>query len=467
MNDNRKIPVFLSHDEAKKLIQGLRKDRHSLGLSLMYYGGLRVSEMTDLRISDIHLARGFMKINGKGNKERIVPINNRLQKVIESYLQKHGHKLSQDSFLVGGDRRSWHYVVKKYSGLSLGREDVHCHTLRHSFATGMYIKGIPLERISQLLGHSKLDTTMIYSHISTEQKQEAVRSLDDSRSRLFGLVTSLFPAKKKADISLKDYGSLIGRDNEIKELTRYIESGVSVILSGPPGCGKSAILRAIKSSVFIEEFKKKQTLIKIILSGQEMGDKVYKEASKELKKLSIDELLQEIKGSGKIVVIDEITGLSKTDKKTIASLAENTVVLAASSRPADRKLFKTFIEIKPLSRHYCRFVLSEIVHMTDPQAKERIIDDILHQASSNLKEAEYIASQLQLGKSSEEITTDVRESNQVSIAPILLIFVLFFVAYVLKSYATSMVAFSYALLVCFRLVFYRFIFMPATSKNKG
>lgn len=467
MNSNKKIPVFLSHDEVNKILHNVRKDKHLLGLSLMYYGGLRVSEMTGLRISDIHLARGFMKVNGKGSKERIVPINSKLQKYLENYLQKNGHKLNQESCIVGGDRSSWHYVVKKYSGLSLGRKDVHCHTLRHSFATGMYTKGIPLERISQLLGHSKLDTTMIYSHISTRQKQEAVRSLDDSRSRFAGYVRSFFPVKKSADISLKEYGSLIGRDKELAGLKKFIESGVSVILEGPAGCGKSAILRNTGNSVYINEFRKKQTLIKIILSGQELEEAVYKEAAKDLKKLSIDELLQQIKGSGKLVVIDDITGLSKTDKKTIASLSENTVVIAATSRPVDKKLFKTFIEIKPLSRHYCRLVLSEIVHMTNPQAKESVIDDILHQAGNNLKEAEYIASQLQLGKAPEEITTEVRESNQVSIAPILLIFVLFFVAYVLKSYATSMVAFSYALLVCFRLVFYKFIFTPATSKRKS
>jgi len=467
MANNKKIPVFLSHEEVNTLLHSVRKDKHLLGLSLMYYGGLRVSEMTGLRISDLHLARGFMKVNGKGSKERIVPINSRLQKHIENYLHKYGHKLSQDSFLVGGDRSSWHYVVKKYSSLNLGRKDIHCHTLRHSFATGMYSKGIPLERISELLGHSKLDTTMIYSHISTDQKKSAVKALDDPRSRFISVLTSFMSSKKKADISLKDYSSLIGRDAELAEVHKYIESGVSVILEGPAGCGKSAILRTIKNSVYIDEYKKKQTLIKIILSGREMEGKVYKEASKELKKLSVDELLLEIKGTSRLVVIDDITGLSKTDKKTIASLAENTVVVAASCRPADRKLFKTFIELKPLSRHYCRLVLSELVHMNNPSVKERVIDDILHQAGSNLKEAEYIASQLQLGKSSEEITTEVRESNQVSIAPILLVFVLFFVAYVLKSYATSMVAFSYALLVCFRLVFYRFIFMPATSKRKA
>lgn len=467
MNNNKKIPVYLSHDEVNKILHNVRKDKHLLGLSLMYNGGLRVSEMTGLRISDIHLARGFMKVNGKGSKERIVPINSRLQKHIENYLQKYSHKLNQESCIVGGDRSSWHYVVKKYSDLSLGRKDVHCHTLRHSFATGMYTKGIPLEQISQLLGHSKLDTTMIYSHISTEQKLEAVRSLDDSRSRFAGYVRSFFPVKKKADISLKEYGSLIGREKELSILKKFIESGVSVILEGPTGCGKSAILKNISNCVYINEFKKKQTLMQIILSGQELEESVYKEAAKELKKYSVDELLQQIKGSGKIVVIDDITGLSKTDKKTISSLAENTVVIAATSRHSDRKLFRTYVEIKPLNRHICRLVLSEIVHMTSPQAKESIIDDILHQSGNNLKEAEYIASQLQLGKSSEEITTEVRESNQVSIAPILLVFVLFFVAYVLKSYATSMVAFSYALLVCFRLVFYRFIFMPATSKRKA
>jgi len=107
-----------------------------------------------------------------------------------------------------------------------------------------------------------------------------------------------------------------------------------------------------------------------------------------------------------------------------------------------------------------------MIQMTNPKKKERIIDDILHQAGENLKEAEYIANQLQLGKTAEEVITDERASNQVSIAPVLLIFVLFFVAFVLKSYATSMVALSYALFVVFRILFYKYMLMPAMNNKK-
>ncbi len=463
MIENRnKIPLFLSQKEVEQLAKSIAKDKHRMGVFLMAYGGLRVSEMCGLRVCDIHLARGFMTVHGKGGKDRIVPVNARLQKEIESYLHKHGHKLGQESLLVGGYRSSWHYVVKKYSAQNLGRSDVHCHTLRHSFATGLYERDVPIERISQILGHSKIDTTLVYSRISVEQKKEAVMSLDGPRGRLFSLFASF---KKRSDISVTQYSELVGRESEVSFINKHIGNGVSVVLVGARGCGKSAILRAVDNSVFVAEYKKKQSLIKIILSTETIDDPtVYKEAARELKKLSIDELLEHLQGFGRVIVFDDITDLSRPDRKTVSRLAEIATVVAASSRPADKKLFKTFLDVKPLKRHHTRQVLSGMIHLNDPRKKELIVDDILHQAGDNLKEAEYIASQLTLGKTNEEVVTPDRESNQVSIAPVLLIFVLFFVAYVLKSYATSMVAFSYALLVVFRLIFYRYLFMPANKR---
>ncbi len=460
----KKLPLFLSQKDIENLTRNVRKDRHKLGLYLMSYGGLRVSEMCSLRVSDIHLQRGFIKITGKGGKQRIVPLNATLQNIIENYLSRHAHKLNPDSLLIGGERSSWHYVVKKYSAQNLGRRDIHCHTLRHSFATGLYEKEVPIERISQILGHSKLDTTLIYSRISIEQKRDAVMTLDGKTARFFTFARSL---KKRADISVIDSGALIGREKELSQIKHLIEQKTSIILSGSKGCGKSAILRQIPDSIIINEYRKKQTLVKIILSGQSGGThdaKVYREAEKQLKKLSIDELLDELKNFGKTIVFDDITSLSKLDRNTLSKLSEITPVVAASSRTTDKKLFKTFIEIKPLKRHHTRLILSEMVQITDPGQKELLIDDVLHQAGDNLKEAEYIARQLTMGKTGEEIITDERISNQVSIAPVLLIFVLFFAAYVLKSYASAMVALSYALLVVFRLVFYKYIFMPASTK---
>ena len=465
----KKLPLFLSQKEVENLIRNVRKERHKLGLYLMSHGGLRVSEMCNLKVQDIHLQRNFMVITGKGNKQRIVPINATLQKLIESYLGKYSYKLKPESFLLGGDRTSWHYVVKKYSEQNLGRRDVHCHTLRHSFATGLYEKEVPIERISQILGHSKLDTTLIYSRISVEQKKEAVMTLDGPKGKMFTFVRSF---KKKTEITVKSSGSLIGREKESEQINNHIKNKISVILSGAKGCGKSAILRSIPESIFIDEYKKKQTLVKIILSASagpdgtplSADDKVYKEAEKQFKKLSIEELLNELKNFNKVIIFDDITGLSKTDRSTLSKLSELTTVLAGSSRTADKKLFKTFIEIKPLKRHHTRLILSEMVQITDPRKKELMIDDVLHQAGDNLKEAEYISRQMTMGKTSEEVITDERIDNQVSIAPFLLILVLFFAAYVLKSYASAMVALSYALLVVFRMVFYKYIFMPAIKK---
>ena len=465
----KKIPLFLSQKEIDNLIRNVRKERHKLGLYLMSHGGLRVSEMCNLKVSDIHLQRNFMVITGKGNKQRIVPINATLQKMIESYLGKYSYTLKPESFLLGGDRTSWHYVVKKYSEQNLGRKDVHCHTLRHSFATGLYEKEVPIERISQILGHSSVDTTLIYSRISVEQKKEAVMTLDGPKGKMFTFVRSF---KKKTEITVKSSGSLIGREKEIEQINNHIKNKISVILSGTKGSGKSAILRSIPGAIFIDEYKKKQTLVKIILSastnpdGTQLSadDKVYKEAEKQFKKLSIEELLNQLENFHKVIIFDDITGLSKTDRSTLSKLSEITPVLAGSSRTADKKLFKTFIEIKPLKRNHTRLILSEMVQITDPRKKELMIDDVLHQAGDNLKEAEYISRQMTMGKTSDEVITDERINNQESIAPFLLILVLFFAAYVLKSYASAMVALSYALLVVLIIVFYKYIFMPASKK---
>lgn len=163
-------------------------------------------------------------------------------------------------------------------------------------------------------------------------------------------------------------------------------------------------------------------------------------------------------------MFDDITAFSKSDRRVISKIAAQTTVLASSSKPADKKLFPTFVDVKPLKRYHTRAILSEMIHMNDHDKKDQVISDILHTAGENIKEAEYISNQLQLGKTTDEVVTEERVSNQVSIAPVLLIFVLFFVAYTLKSYATSMVAFSYAMLVVFRLIFYKFIFVPAMRR---
>jgi len=363
---------------------------------------------------------------------------------------------------VGRSRSSWHYLVKKYAYKNLGRYDIHCHTLRHSFATALYHDGVQLERISELLGHSNLDTTMIYSHISIDQKRDAVMVLDDKRSRILKFLQPM--VKKHPDMKVKNSGALIGRDRELEQLNGFLSRGVSVILYGVHGCGKSMLLRQIENSVFINEYRKKASLIQMILEPRHLTREIYKETEKSLKKLSIDELIEEVEKVRLTIVIDDITELSRPDRKVIAKLAEKTVLATATSRRADVKMFPTVIQVNPLKRHYQRQILFEMIQMNDQVMKETVVNDILHSSGENLKKAAYIAAQMQLGRSTQDIITDDDE-DVVYIAPALLVVVLFFCAWVLKSYTTSVVAMSYAMLVVFRLVFMRFMFMPANRKK--
>jgi hypothetical protein len=342
---------------------------------------------------------------------------------------------------------------------------------------------------------------MIYAHISIEQKREAVTVLDKPQYRLVRKITTF--SRTITELSVmpwhergKDGDSLIGREADIASVTDYVNRGVSLVVYGQKGIGKSALLRSLYEKakvedknttstkpspdgrgcaaapergtpIYITEFKKKQTLISIILDAQKVDDPdIRKEAERDMKKQTNEELLDEIAVHHPFVIFDDVTMLTRTDRKLITKISEFTCVIAASSRSSDRKLFATYHDLKPLSRYQTRQILSDMIRMTDPDRKERTVDEILHTAGDNLKEAEYIARQMQLGKPPDEITSEERVSNQTSIAPVLTIVLLFFVAWTLKSYATSMVAFSYAVLVVFRMVFYRYIFTPAISKGK-
>ncbi len=84
-----KLPLYISSQEMGTLVKKIRKDRHRLGLAIMAYGGLRVSEMCSIRVKDLHLARGFMRVTGKGGRERVVPLS--------SYLQRKSRATSRDT----------------------------------------------------------------------------------------------------------------------------------------------------------------------------------------------------------------------------------------------------------------------------------------------------------------------------------------------------------------------------------
>lgn len=159
-----------------------RELRDKTILEVLYGCGLRVSELTSLSLGDLYLDDGFIRVIGKGDKERVVPIAGIAEECLTRYLREARSELTQvyakptaAVFLNarGGrlTRQSVHSLVAK-SGLAIGIKNLHPHTLRHSFATHLLENGADLRVIQEILGHSDISTTQIYTHVNRSHIRE-------------------------------------------------------------------------------------------------------------------------------------------------------------------------------------------------------------------------------------------------------------------------------------------------------
>ncbi|MBI2083665.1 MAG: tyrosine recombinase XerC [Deltaproteobacteria bacterium] len=165
-----KIPNVISVDEAFRLVEGPAGKRDRAILELLYGCGLRVGELVRLKKEDVDLREGWVKVLGKGNKERLVPIGSKAHAALEDYLSSNEGVEKGKLFRLTA--RSIQRMVKK-RGLKAGMlKKVTPHTLRHSYATHLMEGGADLRGIQELLGHASLSTTQRYTHVSLQQLME-------------------------------------------------------------------------------------------------------------------------------------------------------------------------------------------------------------------------------------------------------------------------------------------------------
>ncbi|AOA59563.1 site-specific tyrosine recombinase XerD [Acinetobacter larvae] len=181
----RALPKDLSEQDVEALLQapdiqtalGLR-DRAML--EVLYACGLRVSELINLRVDLINLKQGYLRVLGKGNKERLVPLGEVAREWIERYIQQARPTLCQFAtdylFLTqrGGimSRQNFWYAIKRYALQANIQAELSPHTLRHAFATHLLNHGADLRVVQMLLGHSDLSTTQIYTHVAQVRMQQ-------------------------------------------------------------------------------------------------------------------------------------------------------------------------------------------------------------------------------------------------------------------------------------------------------
>ncbi|MDO5572199.1 MAG: site-specific tyrosine recombinase XerD [Bacteroidales bacterium] len=186
----RKIPDVLSVEEIDMIIRAIdvstpEGQRNRAIIETLYSCGLRVSELTDLGISNIYKREGFIIVKGKGDKQRMVPIADSAIKEIELYMNYRNSmdikKGSEDILFLnrrGGKltRIMIFYIIKRYCEEAGIKKSVSPHTLRHSFATHLLEGGANLRAIQMMLGHEKITTTEIYTHVDSSFIKEEILS---------------------------------------------------------------------------------------------------------------------------------------------------------------------------------------------------------------------------------------------------------------------------------------------------
>lgn len=186
----KRLPRVLTPEEVERLLRAPQQTtpsglRDYAMLELLYATGIRVSELVNLKSSDVHLSGGFLRCMGKGGKERIIPVGEYALHALHTYLEvgrpafvrsladpsmflnHHGSQMSRQGF--------WK-ILKKYARESGIVKDITPHTLRHSFATHLLERGADLRAVQEMLGHADISTTQIYTHVTKGRLKEIYAS---------------------------------------------------------------------------------------------------------------------------------------------------------------------------------------------------------------------------------------------------------------------------------------------------
>lgn len=186
----KKLPVVLSGDEVKHLLQAPALLKHRILIGLLYGCGLRCMEVRSIRLQDIDFDRGQLHVRmGKGRKDRYVPLGELLQRGLHKYIGAE----NPDQWLFGGkpdgraggdfdsrySQRGVQWAVKQAAKASGIKKQICVHTLRHTYATHLLEQGLDIVSIKELLGHERIETTMVYLHVAKSGRKAPFSPLDN------------------------------------------------------------------------------------------------------------------------------------------------------------------------------------------------------------------------------------------------------------------------------------------------
>lgn len=226
----KKLPVVLSREEVKRLLAAPKLLKHRVLIGLLYGCGLRCFEARNITIPDIDFDRMVLHVRqGKGKKDRYVPLSAVLADWLKEYIAKENPALwlfnGRPNGRAGGDfdnrysNRGVHWAIQQAAKQAQIIKNLSVHSLRHTFATHLLEDGLDIVSIKDLLGHSRLDATLIYLHVAQYDRTKPFSPLD-----------TLYPVKKSNSVTF-DHAASCVLSNHIRECPCCIKSGLAALLS--------------------------------------------------------------------------------------------------------------------------------------------------------------------------------------------------------------------------------------------
>jgi hypothetical protein len=409
---------YISKEESLVMLKSITYIKHKVIILLMLDAGLRVTEACSVKCKNFDFKNRTLTLQSskkRGLKSlRTIPLSNRLYQAIGEYLTHYNLVLESDSFLFPmpnnplghiGRRSMWKAInlISKKTNI----QNLHPHTLRHSFATHHLSAGTSLAEIKTMLGHDSFNTTLIYAEIPTEELRTRINAVTNNPQPWYQRLYYFLIPKPKAQLINIDFSQsyfTVGRNTELMNLNSNINKNINTLLIGKIGSGKSHLLKNltidkkvlrlddtdnIKKSlaqILLFLFKEKETVLAVLWK-----DFTTEEVNKKIQRENVIHLCDTISASVKpyeyCIIIDDITNITPTAKKVIERLKETFVFIAAAReiKTANTSFIWNFekVEISNLNRKEAFQLIYQLAANLEVENKELFWNHIYDQTAGN------------------------------------------------------------------------------------
>lgn len=406
---------YLSKSETELLLKNTPSHKQKTLILLMLDAGLRVTEAISLQLNSFDFKNRILTVKSlkkKSTQLRQIPISNRLYQSIADYILTI-NKLEPTNYLfpskitaVGHMSRKAAWKMLNIKSQKLNLPSLHPHALRHTFATHHLAAGSQLEEIKTMLGHSSLDTTLIYAAIPNSQLISRVNAATGVKISLFTKLKNWFYPVRRTLINL-DFSTSnfsVGRNQELKQLNENAQKGINTILIAPIGLGKSHLLenittdkkilnlddtenlKASLANILLLLYKDKNSVLDIIWAGFDITQikvKVQKETTLNM----CDIIMRAVKPKDYILIIDDISRITPSGRKIIEKLKDTFIIFtAARAIKANETSFLwnfEIIKIQPLNRNDSIKLIHALSNNLEVENLELFRNHIYEQTNGN------------------------------------------------------------------------------------